>query len=256
MGTSGAVVLSRVEFDVLWEREELPRRHVAIEVESPGATHTERRALVAETMDALEQRGLVKRDRAVPELADWLTLLAHPQVCVDTWVWTDRTIRSLTAVSGSQAVLAVVDGPEVWLIPARDSAVAESAVSVAGERPAGAGYSVNLETAVLLDADRDAGSDPKEFARALGRAGVPTDDANVVANMTSDMQVRGQFGVTRRQRDQRMRRAERVICFHDTPHGRYLYLARPNNDGRQWTTITPADNRRLVACVEELLDEV
>jgi ESX secretion-associated protein EspG len=255
--SSGAVVLSRLEFDVLWEREELPRRHVAIEVESPGATHTERRALVAETMGALDQRGLAKRDRAVPELADWLNLLAHPQVCVDTWVWTaDRTIRSLTAASGSQAVLAVVDGPEVWLIPVRDSAVAEAAVSVAGDTPPGAGYSVNLETSVLLDADQEAGSDPREFALALGRAGVATDDADVIANMTTDMQVRGQFGATRRQRDQRMRRADRVVCFHDTPYGRYLYLARANNDGRQWTTITPADNRRLVTCVEELLDEV
>jgi len=256
MGSSGTIVLSRLEFDVLWEREELPRRHVAIEVASPGATHTERRAIVAETMAGLEQRGLAKRERAVAELADWLTLLAHPQVSVDSWVWTDRTIRSLTAASGSQAVLAVVDGPEVWLIPVRDSAVAEAAVSVAGDTPAGAGYSVNLETDVLLDADQAAGSDPREFALSLGRAGVPTDDANVIANMTNDMQVRGQFGVTRRQRDQRMRRADRVVCFHDTPYGRYLYLARANNDGRLWSTITPADNRRLVTCVEELLDEV
>jgi len=70
------------------------------------------------------------------------------------------------------------------------------------------------------------------------------------------MTMRGQFGAERRDRGGRMRRASRVVAFHDTVEGRYAYLSRPSTDGRPWSTITPADNHRLAACVWELLDEV
>jgi hypothetical protein len=53
-----------------------------------------------------------------------------------------------------------------------------------------------------------------------------------------------------------MVRADRVVAFHDTPRGRYVHLAKPNADGRMWSTVTPADNRRLVTCVQELMAEV
>jgi hypothetical protein len=77
-----------------------------------------------------------------------------------------------------------------------------------------------------------------------------------MADMVSGMNVRGQFCVTRMQRDQRMVRADRVVAFHDTERGRYVHLAKPNNDGRVWSTVAPADNRRLVTCVQELMAEV
>jgi hypothetical protein len=70
------------------------------------------------------------------------------------------------------------------------------------------------------------------------------------------MNVRGQFCVSRAQRDQRLVRAERVVAFHDTPRGRYVHLAKPSADGRVWSTVTPADNRRLIGCVQELMTEV
>jgi hypothetical protein len=250
------VVLSTLEFDVLWERERLPRKHEALGVPSPGKTHTERAKIVADTLAGLEKRGLCDGERAVPELADQLSLLAHPQVSVDTWVWTDHRISSLAVMSGSTALLAAVDGPEVWLIPARDSALAEAAVSVAGETPAGPGYSVSLPTDALMAADKMANGDPRELAIALQRKGIAGPDAKTLAGMVAGMGLRGQFGASRLQRDQRVVRADRVVSFHDTDRGRYVYLAKPNNDGRMWTTITPADNHRLVACVLELLDEI
>jgi hypothetical protein len=144
----------------------------------------------------------------------------------------------------------------VWLIPARESAIAEAAVSVAGDVVAGPGLSVSVPTDVLTAADAEARGDAREFAAALGRAGTPGPDAKTMADMVRDMNVRGQFCVNRVQRDQRMVRADRVVAFHDTPRGRYVHLAKPNADGRVWSTVTPADNRRLVACVQELMNEV
>jgi hypothetical protein len=253
---SGTVVLSKLEFDVLWEHEKLPPKHEALTVPSPGRTHTERRQLVAQAFSDLEQRGLAKRDRAVPELADWLSLLAHPQLAIDSWVWTDHRISSLAVVAGNTALLAAVDGPDVWLIPARETAIAEAAVSVAGDVVSGPGLSVSMPTDVLPAADAEARGDQREFAAALTRRGIAGQDAKAVGAMVGEMNVRGQFCVTRMQRDQRMVRADRVVAFHDTPRGRYVHLAKPNNDGRMWSTITPADTRRLVSCVQELLGEV
>ena len=253
---SGTIVLSKLEFDVLWEHEKLPPKHEALTVPSPGRTHTERRRLVAQAFADLEQRGLAERERAVPELADRLSLLAHAQLAIDSWVWTDHRISSLAVVAGNAALLAAVDGPEVWLIPARETAIAEAAVSIAGDTAAGPGLSVSVPTDVLAAADAQARGDVREFAAALQRAGVSGPDAKTLGDMVRDMNVRGQFGVSRVQRDQRMARADRIVAFHDTPRGRYVHLAKPNVDGRMWSTVTPADNRRLTSCVQELMTEV
>jgi hypothetical protein len=250
------VVLSTLEFDVLWERERLPRKHEALGVPSPGKTQSERAQLVAETLDGLKHRGLSDGERATPELADQLALLARPQVGIDSWVFTDHRISSLAVLSGTSALLAAIDGPEVWLIPARETGLAEAAVSVAGEVTPGPGYSVSLPTDLLMVADKEAKGDERELATALMRKGIAASSAKTLAGMVGGMGLRGQFGATKLLRDQRVVRADRVVAFHDTDRGRYAYLAKPNNDGRMWSTITPADNQRLVTCVEELLDEI
>jgi hypothetical protein len=253
---SGSVVLTTLEFDVLWESERLPRKHVALGVPSPGKTHTERAMLVKQAFQSLEQRGLANGERASAQLADWLSLLAYPQVSIDSWVWTDHEIKSLAVVAGKQGLLAVVEPAEVWLIPARDTAIAEAAVSVAGVMPAGRGFSVSVPTELLHAADAKAGGDPQAIGSVLRDKGIALSDAKSLTAMLTGMGVRGQFGVESRQRDGRMLRAERVVAFHDTPEGRYAYLARKNVDGSAWSTITPADNTMLAACVQELLDEV
>src|SRR5262245_36558398 len=200
----GSIVLSKLEFDVLWESEKLPQPHEALTVPSPGRTHTERRRLVAKAFDDLEKRGLADRARAVPQLADQLNLLANYQLAIDSWVWTDHRISSLAVVAGSSALLAAVDGPEVWLIPARESSIAEAAVSMAGDVIAGPGQSVSVPTEVLAAADAEARGDVRLFATELKAGGVSGPDAKTMADMVSEMNVRGQFCVTRLQRDQRM----------------------------------------------------
>ncbi|GAB3912299.1 ESX secretion-associated protein EspG [Kibdelosporangium lantanae] len=251
-----SLVLSAVEFDVVWEGERLPPRHVALDVPSPGVTHTERAELVRETWQALEARGLAKAGRAVPELADQLAMLARPEVSVDVWVWADREVKAFAAQVGRYAQLAVVDAGQVWLIPARDTSLAESAVSVAGDMPAGVGRSVSLPNDVVAAADGESKADVKRFVTALEARGVALNQAQQLAGMLGGITTRGQFGAEARRRDQRMVRAQRVVAFHDTPDGRYLDLVRPSTDGRAWCTVTPADNQRLASCVWELLEEI
>jgi hypothetical protein len=249
-------VLSLLDFDVLWESERFPRRHVTLDVPSPGKTHAERAALVAQTWRSLEQRGLAEHGRATPEVADHLALLAYPRRAVYGFIWApDRKITLLAASNGGSALMGVVDGGEVWLIRTDDGSIADSAVSVAGEMPPGPGQSVSLPTKVLTSADGRASGDPQRLALELADEGLPLGQAQALAAMAAGMTTRGQFGVETAQGAERPKRANRVVGFHDTPNGRYLHVVKPSADRTEWSTITPADNRVLAASVRELLDE-
>lgn len=254
---TGTVVLSTLEFDVAWEGERLARRNVALDVPSPGITHTERAAFVEQAWRSLAERGLAAHRRLTPELADVFALLANPHLSIDLWIWVDRRkIKGLAAATGDEAVLAVVDGDEVWLIEARASALAEAAVSVAGEMPAGYGRSISLPNDVLRAASDEAGRDAEKLVLALERHGLPLHEAQELAGMCDGMSTRGQFGVERARHGGPPVRAGRVVAWHDTPSGRYLHQVRPSSDGRNWSTITPIDNARLAGCVWELVQEV
>ncbi|RKT51606.1 ESX secretion-associated protein EspG [Saccharothrix australiensis] len=257
MTAAGTVVLSTLEFDVAWEAERLSRRNVALDVPSPGVTHAERAVFVDRAWGSLEQRGLASGRRLAPELADSFALLANPHVAVDLWIWVDRRkIKGLAAAVGEAAVLAVVDGDEVWLIESRASALAEAAVSVTGEMPAGYGRSISLPNDVLRAASDEAGRDAEKLVLALERRGLPLSDAQELAGMCDGMGTRGQFGAERARPGGSPARADRVVAWHDTPSGRYLHQVRPSSDGRSWSTITPIDNARLASCVWELVQEI
>ncbi|TNC26089.1 ESX secretion-associated protein EspG [Amycolatopsis alkalitolerans] len=251
----GSLVLSTTEFDVLWETERLPPPHPALRVLSPGRTHGERRALVADAWLSLGERRLARGTRASGELVDQLNLLAHPKVSIDIWVWADREIKGLAVSTGSQALLAVIDRDEVWLIPARDTSLPESAVSVAGELHAGVGHSVSVPHRIVRAADADAKGEPKALVTALEDRGVALAQAQELAGMMVGMAARGQFGVERLRRDGGMRRGDRVVAFHDTDAGRYLVQLGAGADG-DWVTVAPADNQLLAARIWELLEEV
>ncbi|HJQ44927.1 MAG TPA: ESX secretion-associated protein EspG [Amycolatopsis sp.] len=256
MSNTGSIVLSTLEFDMLWEVERLPPRHPALRVLSPGRTYSDRRELVDQAWESLRSRGLARGNRADVDLVDQLNLLAHPKVSLDIWVWTDREIKGLAVSIGAQALLAVVDRDEVWLIPARDTSLPESAVSVAGEFGAGVGRSVSVPHHVVRAADADAQGDPKALVTALEDRGVELWQAQELAGMMVGMTARGQFGAERLGRDGLMQRADRVIAFHDTDAGRYLVQLGRGADGQDWITVTPADNRLLVTRIWELLEEL
>lgn len=255
MGLPSSVVLSALEFDVVWESQRFPHRHVVLDVPSPGVTRNQRAELVAAAWAGLAERGLADRGRADAELIDRLAVLAYPERSVDGWIFTDRQIRGLAAQAGRDALLGVVDRGEVWLIPARDSSFVEAAVSMAGECPAGRGRSTSVPLDVLRAADQAAEGDPRSLVVELTELDVPLGKAQTLARMFDGMVTRGQFGAQCGS-GSRSRRAGRVVAFHDTERGRYLYLTRPSADGQVWATVTPADNRAVAAAVWELLDEV
>jgi len=250
-----SLVLSAHEFDVLWESLGLPRRHVALDVPSEGTTHTERRELVDAAWASLSERRLARNRRVTGEVADQLHLLARPQYGIDVWVWAEREIRGRAVSARGQAVLAVVDHGEVWLIPATEDGLAEAAVSVAGDLGPGIGQTVSIPYDVLRAADSAAKGDAKALVTALEDRGVELFHAQELSGMLLGQEARGQFGAERVGRDGVVHRAGRVVAFFDTDAGRYLFQVAPDREGREWATVTPADNALLATRIRELVAE-
>ncbi|MFI0468114.1 ESX secretion-associated protein EspG [Saccharopolyspora sp. 5N102] len=255
------IVLSALEFDVVCEAEKLTeRRHIILNVPSPGATYSERAQLVADVWAGLRERRLAEphRDRVDVDLADLLGLLDRPQRSIDVRIWADRSIRALASANGGTGLLTIVDGDIVELTPIRASSLVEAAVSVAGDMPPGPGRAVSLPNEVLREASDYAGpNNPLLLTDELRALGIAPDDAADVANMADGMGIRGQFGVeVCPNRGGRPERANRVVAFHDTDKGRYSHVVRPSGDGRRWSTIAPADNARIAEYARELLAEV
>ncbi|GAB3140549.1 ESX secretion-associated protein EspG [Amycolatopsis stemonae] len=250
-----SLVLSALEFDVLWESFGLPRRHVALDVPSEGITRAERSKLVESAWASLSERRLARNRRVSGEVADLLHLLARPQFGIDVWVWAEREIRGRAVSVRSQAVLAVVDHGEVWLIPATEDGLPEAAVSVAGDLGPGIGQTVSIPYDVLRSADESARGDAKALVTALEDRGVELFHAQELSGMLLGQEARGQFGAERVGRDGVVHRAGRVVAFFDTDAGRYLFQVIPDRDGREWATITPADNALLATRIRELMAE-
>lgn len=250
-----SLVLSALEFDVLWESFELPRRHVALDVPSAGTTRGERLELVESAWASLSERRLARNRRVSGELADLLHLLARPQTAVDVWVWAEREIRGRAVSLRGQAVLGVVDNGEVWLIPATEDGLAEAAVSVAGDLGPGIGQTVSLPYEVVKSADAAAKGDAKALVTALEDRGIPLFQAQELSGMLLGQEARGQFGAERTSRDGVVHRAGRVVAFFDTDAGRYLFQVGRDGDGREWATVTPADNALLATRIRELVAE-
>jgi len=251
------ITLSALEFDVLWEHlgfeEDMP---LAVKVPSPGATHSERRRLVDQAWVELERRGLGRPVEVHPAVAHGLTVLARPDREVDGRTWLGRSVRFLTAARGEEAVLAILADNYVTLHGIAATALPSVAVGVLPQIQAGPGGSVSLPSQDFETAANRGGGTRQGFEQALRNRGVREDDVTTLAGMINDVVATGNFGAAARDRWGKRHRAERVVAFFDTEEGRYVQIRRSSPDGSPWTTISPADNRRLVHHVEQVLGEV
>jgi hypothetical protein len=148
-----------------------------------------------------------------------------------------------------------VDHGEVWLIPATEDGLPEAAVSVAGDLGPGVGQTVSIPYPVLREADAAARGEAKALVTALEDRGVELFQAQELSGMLLGQEARGQFGAERVGRDGMVHRAGRVVAFFDTDAGRYLFQVVSDRDGREWATVTPADNALLATRIRELMAE-
>jgi hypothetical protein len=248
------ITLSALEFDVLWEHLRLGSLPLVVKVPSPGKTHEERADLEARAWAGLEARGLGRPVEVDPDIEELLGVLAKPEREVDARAYVGRNVRVLAAAAGDTAAVAELSDGSVTLRRASATGLPAAALAVLPALAAGPGRSVTLRTADFEEA-ATAGGSREGFGNALLAGGLRGDDAEALAEMIKDVAHTGNFGAAARDRLGRRRRADRVVSFFDTEDGRYVQIRRPSDDGTLWTTISPADLRRLTHHVTELLDE-
>jgi len=255
--TLGAVEteISALEFDVLWEHfygvDQMP---LVLKVPSPGKTDEERARIVRSVWDGLARRGLGTPADPHPHLTRLLALLRRPEREIDGRLWVGGELRLLVAATGDEAVLATLSHGRLRLQAADATGLPRFALSVLPPAPAGPGQSITLPTADFTAAAAEARKQ-EELAVALRNRGVRDADAKALAEMIGDIVNRGQYGSAVRDKWGRRVRANRVISFFDTADGRYLQIRRAEEDSEPWTTISPADNRRLLQHLTALHEE-
>ncbi|MCK2244027.1 MULTISPECIES: ESX secretion-associated protein EspG [unclassified Crossiella] len=238
-----AFALSVAAVDLLWRRLELGPQPLVIRVPPPAHTATERAGQTEAAETELAAAGLMLRGGVHPELVALLRMLARPERELDARLFLELPVRALAASAGEQAALVVSDGTRWQVTVLEPTGLAHAILSPLPERPAGPGESVSVRSAALSAAA--ASGDVESFEPALIEFGVPSAQAAALALMFRDPVDFGQFGVAGLDPTGRRRRAERVVAFHDTSYGRYLVEEHRASDGTAWTTVSPADTRRL-----------
>ncbi|EWC59109.1 hypothetical protein UO65_5610 [Actinokineospora spheciospongiae] len=250
------IALSALEFDVLWGHLRPGTMPLVVKVPSPGKTHEERAAIEERVWGDLDRRGLGRKVDVHPEVEHLFALLARPDREVDARTWVGRGLRLIACAAGDDAALAVLSEDSITLSRTSAANLAAAAVGVLPAHPAGPGQSVTLRTEDFEAAARATDGTRKGFELALSARGLRPDDVTALVEMIDDVRGTGNFGAAARDRLGRRLRADRVVSFFDTDAGRYVQIRRSAPDGTFWTTISPADQRRMVHQVDEVLTEV
>jgi hypothetical protein len=249
------IMISALEFDVLWEHLRLPDMPLVLRVPSPGRTRTERRDLVADAWQSLADRRLARRMAVDDRLLHLLHLLARPDREIDGRFGATRGVRLLVAATGDDAVFALLTKHGLTLSEIPVTGLAREALAALPPITAGPGESVTVRAADI-DAAANEATSREAFELALYRRGLSARDAGALRTMFGTVRRQGQFGAAARNRWGKRRRAPHVIGFFDTDAGRYLQLRRTAADGVAWSTVSPADNRLLTAQLTDLLTEI
>ena len=245
---TGVTVLTAVEFDVLWERLELGPTPVVLRLESPGRTHAERREVQACGWRALRERGLAGPSGPDPELTRLLHLLARPAEQLELRGWWGRSVRAVAAGRPGAGVLALRQDDTVTLGPCA-SLPSGLLGELPGARP-GPGRATTVPTAVLVAAT---GAPDVGLRASLIARDVPATEAGLLTRMLAGTGRRAQIVAMAGDRWGVLRRSGGVLGVLDAPRGRYLLTRTIGEDGAEWTTVAPTDDRSLRHRVAELL---
>lgn len=240
--------LTAVEFDVVWEALGLGPPPVVLRLASPGRTRAERRALCAASWRALSERGLAGPSGPDDGLSRLLLLLRRPGPRLELRGWWGRSVRAV-ATEGSETGVLVTRHADAVAVAPCDSLPA-GLVGVAPRSEAGPGLCTTVPTAVLAAALT---AQPAERRAELRRQDVPAAEASLLARLLGGVRGRAQIVAAATDESGVARRAGGVLGILDGARGRYLLTRAAAEDGVEWTTVAPTDDRRLRYRVAELL---
>lgn len=244
-----AVVLSHLEFDLLWEDLGTGPLPYPLEVPSHGGTMDERDALGGEVLRTLTEAGLADGQDVSQDLEDLFDLLSHGVVSVDALVFRPQPWRVLATTRGTRGILAIINDQEVALEPVSD--LTDAITRVIGDAPAGPGDQVRMPRSVFSEAmDAYAKSGHAAMERALAQANIAGRATRAVNTLVDSPRTgTGQLAATG------PGGRSKVLSWTDTAVGRYV-LAVEQVGNEEWVQLTPADTAWLARRLDALLASV
>jgi hypothetical protein len=241
-----AVVLSHLEFDLLWEDLGVGEPPYPLEVPSHGETMDERDALGADVLRTLTEAGLADGEEISSELEDLFGLLSHGAISIDALVFRPHPWRVLATSRGTRGVLAVLNDREVALEPITD--LPSAITRIIGDAPAGPGEQVRMPRSVFSAAmDAYATSGHAAMERALAQAHITGRATRSITTLvdsarksTGQLAVNGPSG------------RSRTLSWTDTAAGRYALTTERVGD-EEWVHLSPADTPWLTRHLTALL---
>lgn len=245
------LVLSQLEFDLLWDDLGLGEHPYPLDVASHGYTMDEREDLGGEVFESLAAAGLIDGEELVPELEEQLATLRSPELSVDALLLGRVPLRLLAAAGRRGGVLAVLDSEELALRRIQPRELLPTVADVLGAAAAGPGQEVRLPREVFTAALRAfADSGHGGFERVLSQAGISGRAVRALWTLAeSPRTCSGQFAANG------PRGRSEVVTWFDTEAGRYGVTSQGRGD-RQWVTLTPADDVWLASRLNDVADQV
>jgi hypothetical protein len=241
-----------IELDFLCEALQIGELPYPLEVRSHGATIEERRVLRRQVHEDLRERGLLDPSgRLAPHLEEWLGMLAQPPMSIDSVFLPDldgAPIRALAASGRAATVLAIQSQDGGLELRQLDrGGLVSAVVDLLPKAPRGTELSITL---------------PAEELAAVGASGPAPSRASDVetrqalSRLTGQPSLRGGQIAANSRSQLSGRRRSPVLAWFDNAGGRYLGQVRVASDGREWTTIAPADAATLRKRISEMMAAV
>ncbi|GDY33737.1 ESX secretion-associated protein EspG [Gandjariella thermophila] len=248
------ITISALAYDVAWESERLPDKHRALLTPSPGTTYEERAELERRALAELASLGLARGEQIHPDLLAALRLIARAHQEFYGW-WhaaESDTVSAVVAVSGEDAVRAVLLNNQLTLEPVRAAGAADALVALLPQAPAGRGSAISMPED---EVGGSAGDGPGYGGGVMVSASTSVNASTAQLRRLLDQPRTGGGQLYAASRDHlgRKHRAPGPVTYFDTAAGRYVAVRRPGSDGRAWVTITPADPSTLASRLTESL---
>ncbi|KGI83033.1 secretion protein [Actinopolyspora erythraea] len=215
----------------------------------------------------LRQQGLLQTDEVHPFLDDAWHLLAYPPLAVGMAVRDDEESFNAVLVEQGRGTLRAyqADADEagaaenILLDRQEYGGLGGNAVKLLGELEPLSGGSASVPTELLKQAGQRMGADPSGSAvSALAASGIRQNDARVLANVMTTPRTTEAL-ITARSHDRRVNRTHKLpvtLQVFRTAQGCYMTQRSAGSDGREWFTVAPADQRKVTAKVEEMLEHL
>lgn len=244
--------ISPIELDFLCAGLRIGELPYPLEIHSHGATTDERAVLRRQVDESLRERGLLDRfGRLEPHLEEWLGVLAQPAQSIDSVFLPELDavpVRALAATGRGATVLAVQhpDG-SLELRQLDRTRLISAVVDMLPPAPRGTELSITLPA--------------EEFAAVGARGPAPgraseQETRQALARLTSQPNLRGGQLAANTRGQLSGRRRSPVLAWFDNAGGRYLGQVKRASDGREWTTLAPADAATLRKRISEMMADI